>query len=176
MPRKITWRHPRRGAKKIGNARIVRDTSWDLKPAKLSRVVYVKQVDAGGVPMFGAPFIPLRKKRLRDSSELENAFALILYRNGLIGWQREYKFCANRRFRADFADVTNRVLVEIEGGAFSGGRHVRGAGFVKDCEKYNIATALGWRVLRYATKKQMRTFISQYRALCANNNHGSQKR
>jgi hypothetical protein len=31
------------------------------------------------------------------------------------------------------------------------GRHTSGGGFIKDCEKYNAAALLGWRVLRYTT-------------------------
>lgn len=39
------------------------------------------------------------------------------------------------------------VLVEVQGGLFSGGRHVRGAGAEADCEKFAHAAACGWRVL-----------------------------
>jgi hypothetical protein len=44
------------------------------------------------------------------------------------------------------------IAVEIEGGLFTAGRHVRGAAVEKDFEKYNAAAKLGWRVLRYSTK------------------------
>lgn len=39
--------------------------------------------------------------------------------------------------------------MEIEGGVWSRGRHVRGSGFEKDCEKHNEAAALGWSVFRF---------------------------
>ena len=45
--------------------------------------------------------------------------------------------------------------MEIEGGVWSGGRHTRGIGFVKDMEKYNAAASLGWRVFRF-TPQQVR--------------------
>jgi hypothetical protein len=45
-----------------------------------------------------------------------------------------------------------RVAVEVEGGAFSGGRHTRGMGFVADCEKYNVAALDGWLVLRFVPR------------------------
>lgn len=64
----------------------------------------------------------------------------------------EYKFHKERRWRADFAFPDQRVLVEFEGGVFSGGRHTRGAGFEKDCEKYNSAVMLGYHVLRFTKR------------------------
>ena len=48
----------------------------------------------------------------------------------------------------DFYDPTNRIAYEIEGGVFSGGRHTRGVGFIKDCEKYNLHLAAGIPVYR----------------------------
>ena len=40
------------------------------------------------------------------------------------------------------------IALEQEGGAWVKGRHTRGSGFVKDCEKYGEAFALGWTVVR----------------------------
>ena len=34
-----------------------------------------------------------------------------------------------------------------------GGRHNRGAGYAKDLEKYSMAAALGWRILRVVPSK-----------------------
>jgi very-short-patch-repair endonuclease len=44
-----------------------------------------------------------------------------------------------------------RLAVEVEGGSWIAGRHVRGRGFEADCEKYNAAVLLGWRILRFTT-------------------------
>lgn len=76
----------------------------------------------------------------------------VLY--GQIGWiklelpTQQYKFCATRKWKADFAWVEKRIILEVEGGIWIKGRHTRGSGFVKDCEKYNWATLHGWKVFR----------------------------
>jgi very-short-patch-repair endonuclease len=47
------------------------------------------------------------------------------------------------------------MAIEINGGAFSRGRHVRGDGFVKDMEKLNALTELGWRILQFTPQQVM---------------------
>lgn len=61
----------------------------------------------------------------------------------------EFRFHPQRKWRFDFAWPQLRIAVEIEGGVLSQGRHVRPRGFTNDCEKYNQASQLGWRVLRF---------------------------
>ena len=84
-------------------------------------------------------------------SSLEAAFADQARRLRLPAWVEEHRFAASigRRWRFDFAWPDRMLAVEIDGGAFSGGRHTRGAGFVEDCRKMNAATLMGWRVLRF---------------------------
>ncbi|MEM4626446.1 MAG: hypothetical protein QXF70_03420 [Candidatus Bilamarchaeaceae archaeon] len=65
--------------------------------------------------------------------------------------KREYKFHNARKFRFDIAIPQYRIAIEFEGGVFSNGRHVRGAGYISDCRKYNLAVLNGWRLLRYTT-------------------------
>jgi len=82
-------------------------------------------------------------------TELEAAFAF--YWRLLAGDpepEHEHRFHPDRRWRFDFAWPAAQVAVECEGGIWTRGRHVRGRGFRNDCEKYNTATALGWRVFR----------------------------
>ena len=62
--------------------------------------------------------------------------------------QPEFRFHPTRKWRADYAHLESRTLIEVEGGAWVGGRHTRGAGFVADAEKYLEATLAGWRVVR----------------------------
>ena len=84
-------------------------------------------------------------------SRLEETFALHCRASSLPTFEREFAFAKPRRFRADFAWPERMVLVEIEGGVWSGGRHTRGAGFTKDCEKYCEAAMRGYTVLRFTS-------------------------
>lgn len=68
---------------------------------------------------------------------------------GLPEPQREYLFHRKRKWRFDLAWPDLMIAVEIEGGIWSGGRHVRGKGYEQDCEKYNEAQLAGWMVLRF---------------------------
>lgn len=70
---------------------------------------------------------------------------------------REYRFHPMRRWRFDYALPAFRVAVEIEGGVWTGGRHTSSVGFLKDIEKYNTATAMGWSLLRFASGDQFST-------------------
>ena len=87
----------------------------------------------------------------RKRSSLETAFAEQATRLGLPRWVEEHRFATliGRKWRFDFAWPDRMLAVEIDGGAFSGGRHTRGAGFVEDCRKLNAAVLMGWRVLRF---------------------------
>lgn len=62
---------------------------------------------------------------------------------------REFKFHPLRKWRFDYCFPDKKIAIEIEGGVFSGGRHTRGIGYVRDMEKYNAATLHGWKLLRY---------------------------
>lgn len=81
-------------------------------------------------------------------SALERRFMLCWRAAGGPEIVKEHRFIETRRWRFDFAHPTTMTAIEIEGGAWSGGRHTRGAGFIGDAEKYNTAAELGWTVFR----------------------------
>lgn len=84
-------------------------------------------------------------------SDGERAVATLIRWAALPEPVREYQFAPPRRWRLDFAWPDRMLALEIEGGTWSGGRHVRGAGYAADLEKYNAAVLAGWRVLRVTT-------------------------
>lgn len=68
-----------------------------------------------------------------------------------IEFEQEFEFHPKRKWRADFHLVGKKILVEVEGGIWSRGRHTRGKGYIGDMEKYNAATMMGFQVLRFST-------------------------
>ncbi len=68
--------------------------------------------------------------------------------NGLPVPIPEHRFAPPRKWRIDYAWPEYKLALEIEGGIWTFGRHVRGKGFLSDIEKYNTLTLLGWYLLR----------------------------
>jgi hypothetical protein len=61
----------------------------------------------------------------------------------------EYQFLNNRKFRFDWAIPEIKVGIEYEGIFSEKSRHTDKLGYSRDAEKYNSASSIGWRVLRY---------------------------
>ena len=91
-------------------------------------------------------------KTERVVSEGEATLAQHLKAHG-VSFEQEFKFHPDRKWRADFHIVGHMLLVEVEGGIWSGGRHTRAKGYIGDMEKYNAAVGLGYRVLRFSTEQ-----------------------
>ena len=72
----------------------------------------------------------------KKSSALESRLASIWDALGGSEPVREFRLDKTRRWRADFASESARVLIEIEGGVWRGGRHTNPQGFINDAEKY----------------------------------------
>lgn len=71
---------------------------------------------------------------------------------GIPEFVEEFKFHPTRKWRFDIAWPEKQIAVEYEGATWIAGRHTRGSGFAKDCEKYNSAVCLGWKVLRFTAE------------------------
>ena len=76
-----------------------------------------------------------------------------------IKFSKEYYFAKQmksktgrpRMWRFDYVilPLELKIAIEVDGGNYSFGRHTRGAGFEGDCQKFNAAVNLGWRVFHY---------------------------
>lgn len=78
----------------------------------------------------------------------------------------EYKFC-ERKWRFDFilgrrASIGDwvamkvehlMIAIEIQGAIWIQGGHSRGSGYMRDIEKHNEATLLGWRILKFTPEQ-----------------------
>jgi hypothetical protein len=77
--------------------------------------------------------------------------AALFRAEGLPELRPEFVFHPVRGWQFDYADVPHLIAIEIEGGIWrqGGGAHSHPTAILRDMEKYNAATLLGWRVLRY---------------------------
>jgi len=69
-----------------------------------------------------------------------------------VQFAKEYK----RKWRCDYLFTGShgqKVAVEIEGGVWAKGRHVRPKGFIEDMHKYNCYAMLGIAVLRFTSEQ-----------------------
>jgi len=83
---------------------------------------------------------------LADANTPEGEFATQLTQAG-IAFERQVKFHVARRWRFDFVLTATRFAIEVQGGLWTGGAHVRPAALVKEYEKLNEAALAGWNVL-----------------------------
>ena len=91
----------------------------------------------------------IRPRSARNSEHTRvTIFLALLKQAGLPHPHREYRFHDTRLWRFDYAWPQFSVALEQEGAIWTRGRHTRGSGFLKDIEKYNAASVMGWRVVR----------------------------
>ena len=86
-----------------------------------------------------------------SKSDIEAQFMFQIRAYGLPAPEREFRFHPTRKWRFDFAYLDRMIAVEILGAVWTQGRHTRGGGFTKDCEKYTEAAILGWRILHFTS-------------------------
>lgn len=108
-------------------------------------------------------------------SELEETLLFQLHALGLPTPEREVRLVASRRYRVDFVyrppfvDVDPPLAIEVDGGTWNGGRHVRGDGYERDAEKLNEVALLGFTVMRFTgdmvTDGRAADYITRYLTL-----------
>ncbi len=92
----------------------------------------------------------VKGEKVQSEGEVKLATALKALK---IDFEQEFKFHPERKWKADFHLVGKKILVEVEGGIWSSGRHTRGKGYIGDMEKYNAATMMGYQVIRFSTEQ-----------------------
>lgn len=63
-------------------------------------------------------------------------------------FKNEYRF-SDRLFKFDWASPAFMLAIEYEGLFSEKSGHTTVTGYTSNCEKYNLACVLGWKVLRY---------------------------
>jgi len=105
------------------------------------------------------PWTETKRNRKAMTSAI---FPQICQQSGLPKPVAEHCWHPTRKFRADYAWPELRIILEVEGGVWSGGKHGRGSGIVKDIEKQNEAAALGWLYLRCQPKELLSVRTMEY--------------
>lgn len=89
-----------------------------------------------------------KSRQKSNSPKLTDVFTTICKTDLRVECVKEFKFHPVRKWRFDYAIPEHKIALEVEGGVWTGGRHTSSVGFMKDMEKYNTATLMGWRVFR----------------------------
>ena len=84
-------------------------------------------------------------------TNLEKRFYSQLISRGLPEPLLQFKFLDDRRYKADFAWPAIQLLVEVDGGTFSKGRHSRPTGRSNDCVRDIEALLAGFTTVRLTT-------------------------
>lgn len=90
----------------------------------------------------------VKSKKSKGAIAEKDLFTCICKTDMGVDVVKEFLFHPTRRWRFDYAIIEHRIAIEVEGGVYTRGRHVRPMGFLGDMEKYNSATLLGWRIFR----------------------------
>ena len=119
---------------------------WEDLPAQAQARVEATQ---GPVRLIGRS----RKQAAAKSKQkdLEQALVTQLKAVAVPDPHRQFRFHRTRRWRFDLAWPDLKLAVEVDGGTWNGGGHVRGKQYEKDCEKGNEAILLDWQVMHVTT-------------------------
>lgn len=77
-------------------------------------------------------------------------------------WQDEYKFHETRKWRCDFFLPALKTAIEIQGAVWTQGRHTRGAGYLKDMEKFRELAKAGHRLLMFTPQEVSKGFAKEF--------------
>jgi len=109
-----------------------------------------------------------KRKPKKDTGLMD---ALVTAQAKEAGWEppvKEYRYVPNRKFRADYAWESRKVLLEIQGGIFNRKAHGSITGLLADLERGNHASANGWYLFRLTPdqvrKGELRGWLARHNA------------
>ena len=102
-------------------------------------------------------------KKNGDGSKAKSEIEMVL-KHGGYDYVKELKFHPSRKWRFDFAIESLRIAIEYEGIMSEKSRHTTITGMSADCDKYNTAQLLGWKVLRFTALnyKNLASILMEY--------------
>ena len=102
-------------------------------------------------------------KKNGDGSKAKSEIEMVL-KHGGYDYVKELKFHPSRKWRFDFAIESLRIAIEYEGIMSEKSRHTTITGMSADCDKYNAAQLLGWKVLRFTAinYKNLASILMEY--------------
>jgi hypothetical protein len=114
-----------------------------------AQLIALARERGGTVGPSAAETMPKAAKRVGKLKASDGVLFLAACKaHGLPRPYAEFRFHLVRRWLFDWAWTFEKVALEIEGGAWTQGRHTRGKGFTDDITKYNEAVILGWKIIR----------------------------
>lgn len=103
----------------------------------------------GRIKSVHIPPQPKNKVKIPQSIGKYKLHLIAVLKNSGLNFVPEFEFSPDRKFRFDWALPDLMVAVEYEGIFSEKSGHTTLSGYKKDVEKYNQATILGWKILRY---------------------------
>jgi hypothetical protein len=110
----------------------------------------------------------MKRKDQTEATDAQILLEIHLHELGF-SFQPEFKFHPDRAWRFDYMitcpspdGISPNFALEIEGGIFTQGRHLRAGGYLKDMEKYREAAMLGWKVFRFSPQEILNGTCHQF--------------
>lgn len=100
---------------------------------------------------------PVKQQKKKGPKDPKKSAAIRWLNTNLWAWcienqlelNKEYEFAPGRKYASDYAIVSQKLLIEYEGGIFmERGGHNSHTGIQRDIDKYELAHKLGFTVIR----------------------------
>lgn len=89
------------------------------------------------------PLPKATEKYLEAEEEIENALKILE-----IKYEKKFQFKSTKHWRFDFHLIEHKILIEIAGGSWSGGRGGKFSTKAWSMDRYDVAAEMGYSVVR----------------------------